>query len=120
MELAGYDLHYAQIARPAHLLRRQIEGTFAGLGVGEVNFQVNVVGDQTVDNVLRATNPHLRQGNVLGIDFQVFGNAMELDGNVHGDFGIGIARHDQPKAYGQDQGEQLQPEVMEDVMLDIR
>ena len=45
---------------------------------------------------------------------------MELDGNVHGDFGIGIARHDQPKAYGQDQGEQLQPEVMEDVMLDLR
>ena len=60
MELTGYDLHYAQVARLAHLLRCQIESAFAGLGVGEVHFHVNVVSGQTMDNVLRATHPHLR------------------------------------------------------------
>src|SRR5579863_5488891 len=56
MQLAGHDGPDRHVARVMDLLRGEIEGTFAGLGVSQVDFRLNFIGPQLADDALRSAN----------------------------------------------------------------
>ena len=65
-----------------------------------------------MNHALRAPYPDLRFGVAGGIDLQIVGKITELDRNFHFDFGDGIARHREPQTDGEQQGNQLEPEIL--------
>ncbi len=58
---------------------------------------------QAMNYTLRSPYADLRFSEAGGIDLQIFGQIVELDRNLHFDFGDGIARHYQPQAHGEQQ-----------------
>jgi hypothetical protein len=117
MELAGYNLHHIEIARLMNLLSCEVEGAFSRPGAGEVDFYVDFLRTQTVYQTGWATNTDLGGRDIFGIDLQVRGNVVKLDGNSDSDLSDGIASNSQPQSNGEEQREDLQAQIVEHIFV---
>ncbi len=111
VKLAGYDLHHFQILRHVNLPPSQIESPFPRVHAGQIDRRAHVRSLQPVNHALRSPYPDLRFGEAGGIDLQIIGKIMKLNRNLDFDFGDRIARHHHPQADGEQQGNQLEPEI---------
>ena len=109
MQLAGNDLHDADVARMAHLLRCEVEGAFPRFDVGQIDFRVDFVGLQLADDAFRAAYADLRFLDRLGTDLQLRGNMLKDNGCVQRDFRrLLVSRNQKPQPGGQNQRKHLQ------------
>src|SRR5262249_6395008 len=118
LKLAGDDLYNFQFLGVMDLVVGQIKGALSGPDGTELNVGGNVGGLQAAHHPLRSAHADLGAWNVLRADFQVFVNVVKFNGNVHGDFGHGVAGDGEPQGHGQGQREQLQAEVVEHVAME--
>jgi hypothetical protein len=84
------------------LLSGEIESALARLGARKIDFYVHLVRTKTVDEAGRATNADLRGRNVFGIDLEVVGNVVELNGDRDSDFSHGITGDSEPQGNGKE------------------
>ena len=106
MQLAGHDLHDGDVAGMAHLLRGQIVGAFAGLGVGQIDFRMDLVRLQVTNDSLGAAHADLRLGNRFGTDLKLRRNMLKNDGCADRDFRrLLVGRNQKPQTRRQQQGQ---------------
>ncbi len=71
-----------------------------------------------MNHTLRPPYPDLCFGEAGGINLQSVGKITELDRNLHFDFGDGIARHHHPQADGEQQGHNLESDIVNENPLE--
>src|SRR5579871_308783 len=117
MQLAGQDLHHADITWMAYLLRAQIKSSFARFNIAEIDFRVNLLCLQLTDYALRSANPHLGFGNEFRTDLQVRGNVLKHHWSSQCDLRrLLLRRNQKPHSRRQCQGQDLKPEIVQHVM----
>ena len=118
VKLAGNDLHDFQILRDMNMPGGQIESSFPRTDVGQINLRSNIRWLQAMDHALWPAHPDLRFSETGGIDLQIVRKIVELDGNLYFDLGDRIARHHQPQADGEQQGNQLEYDIVTESALE--
>src|ERR1039458_5367746 len=71
-----------------------------------------------MDYALRPAYTDLYLGGIGRIDLQLIREILELNRNPQFDLGNGIARHRQPQADGKQQGNHLEPEIVNENALE--
>ena len=117
VKLPGYDLHHFHILRHMNLAAVQIESPLPRVDAGQIDLRPHIRSLQAMNHPLRPPYPDLRLGEAGGIDLQVVGKITELQRHLHFDFGGRIVRHHQPQADGEQQGNQLEPDILNENAL---